>query len=71
VKRLVFVGIVVAAGIVVGVIFGWIAGLAVVVAAITIPLLAVGWSRDPNEDLNVARNMRRLVDGSDADDRDR
>jgi hypothetical protein len=71
VKRLILVGTVVAAGFVVGVVVGWIAGLAVVLAAITIPLLAVGWSRDPNEDLNVARNMGRLVDGSDADDRDR
>jgi hypothetical protein len=71
VKRLVLVGVVLAAGIIVGVVFGWIAGLAVVLAAITIPLLAVGWSRDPGEDLDVARNMRRLVDASDADDRDR
>jgi hypothetical protein len=71
VKRLVFVAIVLVAAIIVCVVFGWLAGVAVVLAAITIPLLVKGAGAGLDIDIGMGRNWGRDVFGSDDDDRER
>jgi hypothetical protein len=66
-RRVIAVGVVLGLAIVVGVLFGYLAGVAVVLAAITIPMLLFGPLLGVDAEARAARKLGRNRFGSDED----